>query len=443
MERRIWNEELETLSPTDQASMERDWLGLQLEYVFSASPFYRRKLQQAGLRAKQVRDVEDLSKLPFTTKAELRESQVLEPPFGDYLAAPRESLSVVHRTSGSTGRFLFTVLTANDMAQTNECGARAFWSAGLRPHHTVVHCLNYSLWMGGFTDHRNLEATGAAVVPFGVGNSARLLEMIRDGGVDAISCTPSYPRVLEGVVRAELGIEPLELGLKLGLFGGEPGLENPRFRGRIEETWGMRARNANYGMAEAVCNFASQCDEDGSLHFCGQGALLAQLIEPETGEDLPLQQGTRGELVLTHLGREAQPLVRYRTRDVIECLATGTCACGRTGFRFAIVGRSDDMVQVRGVNVFPTGIAEVLQEMTPEVTGEFQVTLAGDGPYDYLDINVERGEGVTAGELEALKDSVETRLKETLSFTARVALIQPHSIPQTEMGKTSRLVRTG
>jgi len=443
MDRRIWDEKLETLSPRDQASMECERLGLQLEYVFSNSPFYQRKLAQAGLDPKQIRDVEDLSKLPFTTKAELRESQVLAPPFGDYLAAPRDSLSVVHRTSGSTGRFLFTTLTSNDMAQTNECGARAFWAAGLRPHHTVVHCLNYSLWMGGFTDHRNLEATGAAVVPFGVGNSTRLLEMIGDAGVDAISCTPSYPRVLESVVRKEFGIEPSELGIGLGLFGGEPGLENPRFRSRIEETWGMRASNANYGMAEAVCNFASECDEDRSLHFFGQGALLAQLIEPESGEDLPLQQGITGELVLTHLGREAQPLVRYRTRDVIECLSTRPCGCGRTGFRFAIVGRSDDMVQVRGVNVFPTAIAKVLQEMTPEVTGEFQITLAGPGPYDYLDINVERGDSVSAGDLQALKARVESGLKQTLSFTAKVALIQPHSISQTEMGKTSRGIRTG
>ena len=443
MERVIWNEELETLSPGEQHTRERDWLGAQLEYVFSNSPFYQRKLREADLSPRQIREPEDLPRLGFTTKEELRESQLRAPPFGDYLAAPKESLSVMHRTSGSTGRFLFTTLTAGDMAQTNECGARAFWAAGLRPRHTVVHCLNYSLWMGGFTDHRNLEATGATVVPFGVGSSARLLETVREGGIDAISCTPSYPRVLETVARRELGIDPADLGLELGLFGGEPGIENPSFRGRIEEAWGMRAANANYGMAEAVCNFASECAEDTSLHFVGQGALLAQLIDPESGEDLPLTQGAIGELVLTHLNREAQPLIRYRTRDVIECLATGACRCGRTGFRFAVVGRSDDMVHVRGVNVFPTAIAAVLQGFTPGVTGEFQIVLSGPGPHDRLDIAVERGEKLSVPERQELRQRIEKKLRDELSFTARLTLVEAGSIPRTEMGKTARLVRTG
>ena len=158
MKRVIWNEELETLSPAEQHTRERDWLGAQLEYVFSNSPFYQRKLREADLSPRQIREPEDLPRLGFTTKEELRESQLRAPPFGDYLAAPKESLSVMHRTSGSTGRFLFTTLTAGDMAQTNECGARAFWAAGLRPRHTVVHCLNYSLWMGGL--HRPPQPGG-------------------------------------------------------------------------------------------------------------------------------------------------------------------------------------------------------------------------------------------------------------------------------------------
>ena len=158
---------------------------------------------------------------------------------------------------------------------------------------------------------------------------------------------------------------------------------------------------------------------------------------------MPLAKGTAGELVLTHLNREAQPLVRYRTRDVIECLATGACRCGRTGFRFAVVGRSDDMVHVRGVNVFPTAIAAVLQGFTPGATGEFQIVLAGRGPHDRLDIAVERGDKLSALEQQELRNRIEKRLREELSFTARVTLVEPGSIPRTEMGKTSRLIRTG
>ena len=440
MYRTIWNAQMEAITESEQRAMERDKLARQLDYVYSNSPFYQRKFQEIDLGPRDIRSPEDLARLPFTTKAELRESQERDPPFGDYLATPPESVSTIHRTSGSTGRFIYTVLTEKDMEQTNECGARAFWAAGLRPHHTVVHCLNYTLWMGGYTDHRDLERTGAGVVPFGVGNSAQLVRVIQELQIDAISCTPSYPNRLESVVREELGIEPAELGLKLGLFGGEPGLETPSFRRRIEETWGIKASNANYGMAEVLCNFASVCDEAYELHFVGQGAVLAQMIDPSTGEDVPIEEGASGELVLTNLDREAQPLVRYRTRDMTEVLGVGPCACGRTGFRFKMAGRSDDMLHVRGINVFPSAIAEILSGMVPDVSGEFQVVLSHPGPYDALDIVVE-SERSTGSDAEALRRRIEGEIKQTLTFGANVQLVPRGTIPQTEVGKVARVVR--
>jgi phenylacetate-CoA ligase len=204
--------------------------------------------------------------------------------------------------------------------------------------------------MGGVTDHLTLEQTGATVVPFGVGGSELLIRTIREIGIDAISCTPSYPAVLERVIEEQFpGLHPRDLGLKLGLFGGEPGLDDPRLRDRIRETWGMEPRNANYGVSDVFSNVAAQCEHDSHLHFLAGDVLHAELIDPESTAPLPLEAGQQGELVLTHLVRDCQPLVRFRTGDIIAIDHTDPCRCGRTGMRFRVVGRSDDMVVVRGL----------------------------------------------------------------------------------------------
>jgi len=311
----------------------------------------------------------------------------------------------------------------------------------LRPHHRVVHCLNYCLWMGGYTDHSNLELTGATVFPFGVGNSRQLVRVIRDAGISVISSTPSYPAYLEDVVRDELGIEPKELGLRLGLFGGESGLENPSYRNRIADTWGMQPQNANYGVSDVLCNFASVCSETYQLHFLAQGALLAQLVDPTTGEDISIEDGVKGELVLTHLEKEAQPLVRYRTSDILEILGTGTCRCGRTGFRFRVVGRADDMLNVKGVNVFPNGISQVIQEMVPDLNGEFQIVLDHPSPYTGLNIAVEHGANIDLDQKDAIARKLEGKIKAVLNFKGQVNLVPPQSIQRTEMGKAVRVLR--
>ena len=440
MQKQLFNAEMETLSAAAELRLQQVRLRRQMPYVFARSPMLRRKFEAVGMTADDIRRPEDLQRLPFTTKAELRESQEQVPPLGDFLAAEMDAVQRVHRTSGATGKFVYTALTANDLRLTHDCGARAFWAAGLRPHHRVVHCLNYALWMGGYTDHANLETTGAAVFPFGVGNSRQLVRVIRQAGIDAISSTPSYPKTLEAVVRAELGIEPQELGLKLGLFGGEPGLDNPVYRQRIEATWGLRAQNANYGVSDVLCNFAAVCEDNYHLHFLGQGALLVQLIDPFSGEDIALEAGATGEMVLTHLEKEAQPLVRYRTADIIEILETGACRCGRTGFRFKVVGRSDNMLPVRGINVFPNGIARVLEEMVPRVTGEFQVILDHPPPYSHLNIDVEHGADLPAQEMPAAQQALADAIKDRLNVGTRIRLVAPGSIQRTAMGKAIRVM---
>ena len=441
MERTMWNPEMEAISLPDQKKLQQQKLIDQIQYVFANSTMYQEKYRQTGITANDITRVQDLAKLPFTIKTDLRESQVRTPPYGDFLAAPSDRVNRVHRTSGATGQFIYTALTYKDLKMTNDCGARAFWAAGLRPHHRVVHCLNYCLWMGGYTDHSNLELTGATVFPFGVGNSRQLVRVIRDAGISAISSTPSYPAYLEDVVRDELGMEPRELGLKLGLFGGEPGLENPSYRNRIADTWGMQPQNANYGVSDVLCNFASVCSENYQLHFLAQGTLLAQLVDPTTGEDLSIEDGVKGELVLTHLEKEAQPLVRYRTSDILEILGTGPCRCGRTGFRFRVVGRSDDMLNIKGINVFPNGISKVIETMVPDVNGEFQIVLDHPSPYTRLNIMVEHGTGLDPDQKDATARILENKIKAVLNFTAVITLVAPLSIQRTEMGKAVRILR--
>jgi phenylacetate-CoA ligase len=381
----------------------------------------------------------DLPVLPLSSKAQLRISQADHPPFGNYLASTRAKVTRLHRTSGTSGQAMNLALSARDCAITEGVGARSHRAAGLTANHTVVHCLNYQMWMGGVTDHLTLERTGATVVPFGVGGTELLIRTIREVGINAISCTPSYPAVLERVLAEHFPeLHPRDLGLALGLFGGEPGLDDPTLRERIRETWGMEPRNANYGVSDVFSNFAAQCEKDTRLHFLAGDVLYLELIDLETEEPLPFEPGREGELVLTHLERECQPLVRFRTGDIIAVDETEPCECGRTGMRFRIVGRSDDMVVVRGLNIFPTMVAAVISEFS-ELSGDYRIELDHEPPYDFLPVQVElaQGDRIPAG----LGERIEHAIKTKLGSTARVTVLPATSFPLTE-GKTRRVVRT-
>ena len=383
--------------------------------------------------------LEDLPDLPLSDKAMLRLDQAARPPLGTYLAAPRRDAVRLHRTSGTTGQAMNLALSARDCAITEDVGGRCQSAAGLTPDHTVVHCLNYQMWMGGLTDHMTLQATGALVVPFGVGSTDLLVRTIREVGINAISCTPSYPSVLERVIAEKFpGLAPRDLGLKLGLFGGEPGLDDPAFRDRLREVWGMEPRNANYGVSDVFCNFASECEQDTRLHFMAADVLWPELIDPDTGTPLPLDAGQEGELVLTHLARDCQPLVRFRTGDIIAVDETDPCTCGRTGFRFRVVGRSDDMVVVRGLNLFPTMVAAVLNEF-PELSGDYRIPLETPPPYDALPVRAELAKGREAP--PDLAQRIERTIKARLGATADVALVPHGTFPLTE-GKTKRVIRS-
>ena len=421
-------------APLGELAAHRQRLWAQArEYVKECSAFYR----EIWTGYDVPESLDDLAALPLVDKETLRASQREHPPFGAYLAAAVDEVRRVHRTGGTTGEAMNLALSAADAEDTAEVGARAQRASGLGPGDVVIHCLNYQLWMGGFTDHTTLEATGATVVPFGVGNPQLLVRTIRELGVTAISCTPSYPAVLEQVL-AEQGIAPRELGLRLGLFGGEAALDVPGFRSRLEQTWGFAACNSNYGVTDIMCNFAGQCEEQDALHFMALDVLHPELIDAEGGA-LPWESGISGELVLTHVARDCQPLVRFRTGDIVTLESTDRCICGRTAPRLRVTGRSDDMVVVRGVNVFPTSVA-ALVTADSALSGEYRNVLRGDGPSDRLPLEVERARDAHDS-ADAIRARVESAARADLRVTAEVSVLDFGTLPRTE-GKTRRVMRT-
>jgi len=411
----------------------------QSRYVIEKSEFYR----QLWAGKQPPKDLSALPELPLSDKSQLRISQAGHPPFGNYLAAPISQAVRLHRTSGTTGQAMNLALSARDCEITETVGGRAQRLAGLTPDDIVAHCLNYQMWMGGVTDHMTLQKTGALVIPFGVGSTELLIRTIQQVGVTALSCTPSYPAVLERVIAEKFpGLSPCDLGLKLGLFGGEPGLDDPALRARLKHTWGLEPRNANFGVSDVFSNFAAQCEYDTRLHFIAPDVLYPELIDPDNGTPLALTDGATGELVLTHLVRDCQPLVRFRTGDIITIDATDPCRCGCTGFRFRVVGRSDDMVVVRGLNLFPTMVAAVVNGFK-ELSGDYRIILDQPPPFDVLPVHVELAPGVetsTGQSDKALSEKIEKTFKRDLGATVRLTLLSAGTLEVTE-GKTRRVIR--
>jgi phenylacetate-CoA ligase len=438
--RRYWDEALETM-PSDRLREADDrHLQDQIAYAHQNSSYYRRRLAAAGVDPASVRSVDELVRLPFSSKDELRHEQATNKPLGEYRCAPMEEIVRIHGTSGTTGRMLLTGLTANDVSLVAECGARSLWAAGMRPDDVVFHVFNYSVYSGGVTDHLSAEHLGAAVMPIGVGQSKLFVELAEQADPTAVHSTPSYPLYLARKMRTEMKRDPHELGLKKGFFGGEPGAGIPAVQQQLRDELGLEPFDANYGMSEVVSLFAAECDQRDGLHFCGQGAIIVELIQPDSGQVLPLATGVEGELVYTSINREATPLLRYRSGDVAHIISSAPCACGRTSFRFRIMGRSDDMLWVRGVNVFPRAVEQLMAAMRPRTTGNFQIIVPGPGALDHLTLRVEHGADVTKAELPGLARALQEACSEQLRAPAQVTLVPPGSLPVSER-KTKRIVR--
>ena len=389
----------------------------QLEYLEAASPFYRERLR--GVR-EQVREPADLVRLPFTTKEELREGQRAQPPFGPQLCAPTERLVRMHVTSGTTGEPVAVGFTRADHEANSALGGEAFRIAGVRPDDVIAHCLNYALYAGGIADHMALEGSGATVVPVGTGQSRRLLDLIPRLGITALFGTLSFPAYLASRAR-EAGIEPRELGLRHIVTAGEPGAGLAALRAEIEDAWGASVTDT-FGMSDVWSTMAGACGEGDGLHLTTAGHAVLELIDPDNGESLPLEDDASGELVWTHLQREASPLLRYRSGD-LAVVWTSPCACGRDTVRIRIDGRRDDMLRVQAVNVYPQAIGALL-ENDPRL-GRHCIVADGDPIVPPVKVYVEAAPDVDL-------DGLPGRLYEALHARFAVTRLDPGSLPVAE-----------
>lgn len=408
----------------------------QLRFAVHRSKFWSDWFAQAKIRPEDIRSMVDYQKLPLSDKQDLLVDQKAVPPFGSTLAVEKGRVVRIHRTSGSTNTPLLVLLTKNDIRNTLIAGGRAFKCAGVVPEDVVIHCLNYSMWSGGVTDHQCLEKAGAAVIPFGVGNSRYLIETIKRIRPTAISCTSSYLTRLEELLQDDFNEKPDSLGLRKALLGGEGGLQDPAYRASIEDKWGLEAIDANYGLSDVLSIIGAECPARRGLHFHGQGIVMPELIDSQS-DPIPIKAGAEGELVLTCLLREGQPIFRYRTHDALRIIDTGICPCGRRSFLFKVIGRTDDMIGVKGINFFPSSLQGTLRRFSDVLSGEYRVVVPPP-PFRALGLRVELA-GIE-GEPEGLRGQIEAIVRSEHSILVDLEFFPRGTFEKSE-NKTSRLIR--
>lgn len=425
----IWDR-METLPREDMERFQLDRLKSVVRRVYQKVPFYRNRLKGMGFKPNELKNLSDLKKLPFTVKDDLRDNY----PYGLF-AVPLEKMIRIHASSGTTGRPTVVGYTRKDLRTWSELVARVVVQAGVKPRDVVQICFSYGLFTGGFGLHYGLERVGATVVPASAGNTQRQLRLMQDFNTTALVSTPTYALYIAEVAR-ENGLDPARLGLRLGLFGSEPWSEG--LRHELQTAWGFVATD-NYGMSELIGpGVSGECRLQDGLHI-SEDHFLPEIIDPETGETLP--PGEKGELVITTLTKEGLPLLRYRTRD-LTVLDYTPCPCGRTTVRMRrVFGRTDDMLIIRGVNVFPSQVEEILMD-TPGVGPHFQIIVDRKGYLDEFEVQVELAADYFTGafrDLEALERNIKERLQSTLNITPKVKLVEYRSLERTA-GKAKRVI---
>jgi len=398
--------------------------------IYHNVPFYREKMQKQGIEVGDIKSVDDLKKLPFTYKQDLRDNY----PYGLF-AVPMSEIVRIHASSGTTGKQTVVGYTRRDIDTWSEVMARTLTSAGANKESIIQVAYGYGLFTGGLGAHYGAERVGASVIPISGGNTSRQLQIMRDFGTTHLACTPSYALYLAEALE-EAGVKKGDLKLKAGVFGAEPWSEN--MRKEIEDRLGILAIDI-YGLSEIIGpGVASECYCKAGMHI-QEDHFIPEIIDPETEEVLP--PGEKGELVFTTITKEGLPLIRYRTRD-LTVLNADVCECGRTFMRMnKVTGRSDDMLIIRGVNVFPSQIESVLLEIG-ETAPHYLLIVDRKDNLDILEIQVEMTPGLFSDEvkkLEEIEGKIRKGIESTLGINAKIRLVEPKTIERSE-GKAKRVI---
>lgn len=418
------------MSRDEMSALQGKRLHKVVSYVYHNVPFYRAKMQAMDVTPDDIRTIEDIVKLPYTTKQDIRDNY----PFG-LQAAPQSEIIRIHASSGTTGKATIVGYTRKDIEIWSECMSRCLTAYGVTRDDLFSVAYGYGLFTGGLGVHYGVENMGASVIPASTGNTEKHIGLIRDLGVTGIACTPSYALHLAETMES-LGVNKNELKLRIGAFGAEPWTEN--MRQEIQERLGLKGYNL-YGLSEIMGPCVSyECECQRGSHIC-EDHFYPEIIDPATLE--PLGRGKEGELVFTTLTKEGMPLLRYRTRDLCSLLE-GECACGRTEVRMGrIVGRSDDMLIIRGINVFPSQVESVLLGI-PECAPRFKLIVERIGNLDSLTVQVEMRQEYfaqgfdTLAPVTELEKKVASKLKGVLSISAKVQIKSPGAIERSQ-GKTA------
>ena len=409
-------------------SLQRERLTWSLRHAYENVPFYRRKFDEAGVHPSDLRALSDLAKFPFTVKNDLRDNY----PFGLF-AVPREKITRIHCSSGSTGKPTVVGYTKADLDMWADVMARSLRAAGVRPGMMVHVAYGYGLFTGGLGAHYGVERLGCTVVPMSGGMTERQVQLIHDFKPDAIMVTPSYMlALLDGFAKA--GLDPRMSSLKFGIFGSEPWTN--ALREEIERSFDLKATDI-YGLSEVIGpGVAQECVETKDGLHIWEDHFYPEVIDPDTGEVLP--DGAKGELVFTSLTKEAFPIIRYRTRDLTRLLP-GTARPGMRRME-KVTGRSDDMIILRGVNVFPTQIEEILLA-TELCSGHYQIELTRNGRMDEMTVHAElREDRYVGADFDSCSRQILKRIKDTVGVTTRIELHAPGGIERTAAGKAKRII---